>query len=491
MGQFEDVLKEAGNVGIVNRVPEDGNETFNYERQRIRLHTIASRLWLLGYLEDKIPHKQIPKRLDKIKQAVEEFQADAGLESDHWVGDKTWGALDQLVSFESDIDYEQWFDENGLVLTTVWRAMHRAFHLRLFTLGLLWRKPHPDSDLMSQRAFDFFNDVKRIFLMPKKNVPAGYDIGTARLLFDQDFLSETIAKRKNADGSGFLLDLPEVNKKESRVLAQRFITNCAKIELWLLGFDVDIDGKDDFGKGNRKLLKCSKTRKALTLYFQKFEGIKRRSEARKLSKQITPAFFKGVSEANSEGYEADQDDLSEEILKKFRREPKNFVSKAWTYIKEKGMRLLDGFKRIWRWIKKKSKQLFSFIQDNIFKAFFRYASKSYRILSEGITAVAKSIGIYIRGRMEVDGVVFGFSKDMDTVTFIPETATAETVLLASGKVLRQSKAFSVACRMVGFVFRLFKRAVAGVIGWAKLLYDLLRSFGTLKTLYRDFVSLAT
>jgi len=52
--QFNKIIDEARRNGIINSPPGSDEETYDLQSQRIRIQTIASRLWLLGYLQRKI-----------------------------------------------------------------------------------------------------------------------------------------------------------------------------------------------------------------------------------------------------------------------------------------------------------------------------------------------------------------------------------------------------------------------------------------------------
>ena len=58
LGQFENILDKANKKEKINNTPDNTTETYDIDSQRIRLQTIASRLWLLGYLPRKIAHKK-------------------------------------------------------------------------------------------------------------------------------------------------------------------------------------------------------------------------------------------------------------------------------------------------------------------------------------------------------------------------------------------------------------------------------------------------
>jgi len=481
IGQFEDILREAGNKGVINVPPNSDAETYNIESQRIRLQTIAERLYLLGYLRNKIKPNKIDKKLEEIREAVFVFQKDANLKKDHWVGNKTWYALDELVSFESEFTYDQWF-VNDSIKPEVQTAMHRAIQLRLWCLGLHSKQPRKKFDLLKKASLFKFGKILKIFLIKDKHFSPGFNFETIKILFDQDILTNAIVKRSSPNKKSFLLQLSDQNKEGDHKLANRYIVNSAKIELWLLGFKVDIDGKDDFIISNK-----SDLYKAIIDYYQQFENFDK-ATAKKLAVTITPDLFVGIGAANDIDDAFDLDDASEEIAKNISNPEQ--INKAWAYIKTKGMRLWDGLKRVWRWIKMTTKKVSLFIQNNVFKGFFRYTSKAYKIIKQGMKEVVKSIQIYLKGHMNTSEVQFYFSKDMDTTTYFSKDISSEDAELGLQKLLKQSKAFRLGCRMIGFLLGLIIKLATNFIGWTRLLFSLLKGYKELRLLYLDLKALA-
>ncbi len=125
LGQFDKILDEAKAKGIIHSSPKNERETYDVESQRIRIQTMASRLFLLGYLADKIEPENIEENLERIKSAVMEFQKEAGLKPDNWVGDITWHAMDEIVSFESDLSDDHWFQGQEINHASE-KAIHRG-----------------------------------------------------------------------------------------------------------------------------------------------------------------------------------------------------------------------------------------------------------------------------------------------------------------------------------------------------------------------------
>lgn len=482
LGQFENILDTANKKGIINNTPDNTAETYDIESQRIRLQTIASRLWLLGYLPRKISHKNIHRKIDNIKSAVVQFQKDANLKQDNWVGNKTWYALDELVSFESDFSFNKWFTDTG-INQEVSNAVHRAIQVRLWSLGLYRRRPNKDFQPLKKSDLKSFENILKIFLIKNDRFNADLNYDTLKVLFNQDVLTNAIVKRASKRKNSFLLKLPGKNKKNRRNLAHKFIVNCAKIELWLLGYEVKIDGKNDF-----ELSKESDLYIAISSYYQQF-GNHKKSEADKMAERITPKLFEGIGAANEIGDDYGTDDASEEIINEIKT--KSDIDNALNYIKDKGMRLWDGAKRLWRWIKKIGKRVVTFFKENVYRAFFRYTSKAYKIVKSGISTVVKSIKIYLNGELNVNNISYQFSKDMDTTILLQKDFKIEDALSGIKELTKQTEAFKVACRIVAYIFKVFKNIIKGFVGWAKLLYLLLKEYNELKKLYIDFKAIAS
>lgn len=487
IGQFENILHGVEQHGFVNSVPENETEAFNVENQKIRLQTIASRLYLLGYLRREFNPKRIHRKLDKIKEAVLAFQKDANLTQDNWVGDETWYALDELVSFESEFTEEKWFI-NGQIKPEVAHAMHRAIQLRLSCLGLFHTKPRPRSKLLSRKSLYKFGCILRMFYMRKKSFVPDFNQETLQTLFDQEALTYAITKRSKPTSGSFFLKLAADRKEDDRALSKIFMINCAKIELWLLGYDVKIDRKQDtsYSVGGDLW-------EAISQYYQHFEG-RSEAKAKKLAGKIRPVLFLGIGNALKSDYEYSASDASEEIAKEMITQDvaktTNNIQEAWSFIKEKGMRLWDGLKRVWRWIKKIGRKVISFLKNNLFKAFYRFISKAFKIVTKGIAAVIKSFAVYIKGGMVSNGMFFKFAKDMDSSIYISESISAEDAEIGSLKLIKQSTAFKIGCKIVGYLFYIFKNLSLGLLGWAKILFSLLKSYKELRILYIDFKLIA-
>jgi len=496
LGMFESIFETAKMNGVVSATPQSDEETYKVQSQQVRIQTVASRLWLLGYISEKIHPDTIGKNKEVIRNAVIQFQGDANLKQDHWVGNKTWYALDELVSYESHFSIANWFigDE---IIGNAFKAINRAAQLRLWSLGLIDERPSKEFIPIQLKDLSDFKKVLHLFSIDHDSNKIGLNRYSLELLFDQDVFSIAIGKSKYPNRDAFLYNVkavvnstPEIdNIPKLKELGRKFIVNCTRIELWLLGFDVTI-GAEVSNRLMRKMTtrKRGNLRRELTRYYQLF-GEKEIEMASSLSKRISPKFFIDIADANQIDTDKDMDDASEKISENVQSTKE--VSEAWNYIKTKGMRLFDGLKRVWRWIKKIGKKVTGFIKNNIFKAFFRYVSKAYKIVARGIKSIVEAFKIYFKGGLVSENLFFEFSKDMDTTVFLESNATPENIQLGIDKLKKQSKTFNLGCRIVGWLFKIFKELIKGYIGWAKLLFALIKSYKEIRILYQDFKAVAT
>jgi hypothetical protein len=352
----------------------------------------------------------------------------------------------------------------------------------LWSLGLFSKQPDKRFKPLSKKGLKAFESILTAFEIRPHNFFADFNYETISILFDQDLLTDAIIDRSSGNNGSFKLRI--LHHDSLKNLAKRYIVNCAKIELWLLGYNVKIDGKNDFESPEANNLSNEITR-----YFHHFEGISW-SEARKNSKQITPEFFVSITKANQiDHVSTTHQDVSEEVASHLKNDAD--IENAWSYLKTKGMRLWDGIKRIWRWIIKIGKKVVSFIKENIYKGFFRFVAKSYKILKTGIKVIVQSIGTFIKGEIKSPQFIANFSKDMDSTVFISSDISSENAESGIIAIVNQSKAFHISCRILSWVIKTFKNIVTGYYGWAKLLYTLLTSYKELKILYVDLKELTT
>jgi peptidoglycan hydrolase-like protein with peptidoglycan-binding domain len=492
LGDFDDILEGAHQEGVIDIAPVDKFSADNARAHEIRNRTIATRLWLLGYLQTKPGKDQSAEDIfsDTFKEAVKRFQQEAGLTVDGWVGDESWHALDALVSFESDIREEPWYKNNEPR-----SALERAVQLRLFSLGLFGSKPEPGFTGLPEGAMDEFRKINSMFKLTGRYLRDGADWDTVRALFDQDNIVEKLSEAgssNNGAKKSFTIFRPSnLKRKKANALANRFIINAAKVELWLLGFNVTIDGKDDYSISSRALHgRNKKLYGALSLYYRELRDMKRR-KAEKLAKSITPALFVSMQEVHRRARHMDgstmDEDYSLEIAESEDLNSDEKIETAWGAVRTRSVSLWDGIKRLWRWIVRGIKKIISFFKNNIFKAFFRYATKAYKIVKTAISSVVNSIEYMLKGVLKgssPETAVVWHDADFDQTVFVNRDADPEKLSALTRRQEIQTALFQLGTAILGFIFTTFKRIVTGMFGWARLLSSLVKNLKEIKPLYR-------
>ena len=188
-----------------------------------RIKTIRNRLANLGYLPKDSGRPFLDKSLE---QAIRWFQQEADLTVDGWVGEQTWTALQELVSFENPSNLQRWF-RGGKIKA----ALKRAIGLRLFVLGLMEYAPasHPVDPTSGMAAF---GRVWQILNLGPVTSRASISLEWVARLFDQDGLVDRLANAK----------VPTTLQERQSI--HGFVLNVAKIELWLAGYKVRPGGYD-------------------------------------------------------------------------------------------------------------------------------------------------------------------------------------------------------------------------------------------------------
>ena len=109
-------------------------------------------------------------------------------------------------------------------------------------LGFLPSKQASSDDKLNA-ALEKFVLTAKILGLYKTPISSQLTLDTIRVLFNQDGITEKLAQA----GKDFLTNKPDgVSKKEVRRTIPGFVTCCTKIELWLLGYDVPLDGKPTY-----------------------------------------------------------------------------------------------------------------------------------------------------------------------------------------------------------------------------------------------------
>ncbi len=464
----------------------------------VRLPVIARQLHLLGYLEDSMDGRSARRvaKSDRFRSAVGQFQAEAGLTVDHWVGRQTWEALSTLISFETKTQVNRWrrLDES------YYPAFRRAVQLRLYCYGLANKIPQQNFSAIPRANLDKAEAVLRLLnAFPIDQAPTKQQIYT--LLLDPDQLLSLVADSP----------LTTQGTRHEQPLLRRFLVNVAKIELWLLGLPSKIDSRDDYpvegfkratarirsgGRfGRTKVLRNAHLREALQEYWQRLQGYSRQDSSKRaqvLSGELFQSLRDPRVQPGVSGEPSTDDDYSAELIRTFesRGELARDVEESWRQGRSLGMRLWDGLKRLWRWVKRGIKTIIE-IGKNLYRTFFRFALKAYKIARTAFSALGQSLEQYLAGRLNMptgNTVVVGLSKDLDYLVVLPPDADSELLTAAANQVDRFSAAFYFASRLIGVFVDGLTKVVTGLAGWLRLLMSLVQSYRSLVPAYRELVA---
>jgi hypothetical protein len=521
-GDMELLLDEADRRGILDVPAQSARAARAGSANLVREGVIAERLWLLGYLRKQhwVASSTRPRHREAFLLAVSQFQHDAGLKADQWSGDKTWQTLQRLVTFESATHVDD-YCPGGVPCA----ALNRALRLRLWTLGLLADRPRPrkEHDRVPTTGLKRFWTLWQQFGDMPLDAPQPPQGELIALVFDQDRLLRNIAGLQvarvdpRAPPVFRRRQLPGEQGDESALRTAAFLSCVAKIELWLLGFQVDISdqrGYPVFGVATADIARHTTLRSALKEFWDRLGGdqgtddtrlsakearLRRHARAR-LREFVTPELFialhkpealgrltlSGPQGANqtSPAQAADYSlELSDEINTDAR------VRATWAAGKRLGMKLWDGMRRLWRWIKRGIRTLLR-IGENIVRGFFRYAMKAFEIGKLAVGSVLRATRQYLTGRLhDTPAVQVRIQKDGDLGIALRDTASPAESDAASRSLRYFGASFRLSCRILALLVRSLRMVVLGIFGWARLLWALVRAYRDIRPLYKALQAL--
>jgi len=467
-----DAVTQARHDNIISPLPkQEPSGSDDYAASRIR--TIRNRLFNLGYLgvDDKSALLD-----DAIKNGIRAFQNEAGLTQDAWVGEKTWSALQALVSFEDPTHLAGWFN-NGKANP----ALIRATHLRLFALGLMADKPRDINRPVIRaglgRFIEAINalgfDIEEISI---ENLMPDLHLDTLTLLFDEDDLIRRLGS------SNSLMPKQHAGLQSAHVL----LINIAKIELWLLGYDVDPRGfqHDDIAaaRNSTELNDRSHLFKAMKKFWVD-KGQPARSAMRSRS-YLSQSFRTFFSELYQDTMLDQADELpdSDELFQHFSND-KNFIQTVWDHVKTFGARLWDGVKRMWSWFKrviKSAARAAGEFMQGVSRIAYHYILKSYEAVQTVIKAVVHSIRFFTQPRLDISDrnrTVIFHDRDFDFKAAVHNDDTPEDIHAMAESLKLKSSIFKISCKIFSALLNVLKGVVQGVFtGWAALLMSLLKLY---------------
>ncbi|GGW81666.1 hypothetical protein [Alteromonas halophila] len=240
---------------------------------------ICRRLYLLQYLSshDFTTYQSLsragfsnPRALSdwlvQFNHSVKLLQQEAGLQTDQWIGSKTFKAMQQLFSFEEPTNLSLWY-KHGRSSTFLKRAIYVRMqftglipgnHVRFFEQGRTYQQGKYELGDTLQDGFILWRKVLQTWGMP----PAA---GTTNqyltaTLFDIDGLTRTLNARRSQIASTLqhtrldprwesytALPTGALTRQQIKQLALRVLVAHSRIEVWLQGYASALDNDPSDG----------------------------------------------------------------------------------------------------------------------------------------------------------------------------------------------------------------------------------------------------
>jgi hypothetical protein len=439
-----------------------GNREHNLRKMAVR-----ARLELLGYAPGPEGDSST------LRQAVLQFQQDAGLDVDGWVGKQTWEALDEFITLEPPLQLDLWYPVDGRPCP----ALVRATALRLGMLG--FELPVTDrEELLAEPLASFRRAARELGLPTGPEVPDRQVVG---LLFDDEFLFSVARKTlENPDGLGALnLDEPE-GTAASRIL-RRMVRN----ELWLQGYDVG---------SLRETTQVLPPRKGLA------DGLRAYWSHRELlpgetleqrSVRIDSRLFEALLEDHGApvgGKAEEHEQVSSFVaghLEEFRQAWERIIPCRPVFF------IWDGVKRGGRWLHQQISKLSTLAEVvgkgleytktfvwNMVRYVFQQGSKVFSTVRRAVAALIYGVQPFLDGGIRV-GQGAGLAEcqislDGSLGVFIGNEASDATTGALTARLVRMSQCLDASSRIFAEILRAELKLLRGPAGWMALLSQLVQ-----------------
>lgn len=436
----------------------DLDEDNNHASTKSFILAIRSRLVDLGYLGESKKNRSKASLDGHLKKAIRKFQKEAGLKRDAWVGPKTWNTLQQLVSFEDDQEPANWKD---LIADLSQPAITRAVYLRLYVLGFFdWKKKlntKTDTSLASNEsfksAFDNFLEVAHTLGLTEIRLVPKISLETLRVLFQQDEMVHALSRNPN-----FVRD--KKNKK--------FTDAVARIELWLLGFDVNV-GKPRILKPRQNSglpEKVSRLPQVLDDFWE-HQPDQSKPGTKIARRKVTPEFFNQLVALEEEDLRP-IDQVEKDLVSRISKFSKDERAQLNTKLKNVASSIWDGVKRVFRWIKRFIKSIVSTalnVIKNIARFIAKHACSVFGTVLKAIEILYRG-AVYLRNKVlpgsDAKKMVIYHDNDFDLGVFISLDAETETINRMILQIEQETFYFGAACKILGHLMAIFRRVVQSV-----------------------------
>lgn len=421
---LENRLADAAWEGVVRPLPTTARE---FERRSFgpgHLRVIRNRFYRLGYLaadseEDNIDYE--------LRTAIRQFQREAKLTVDGWVGMQTWQALQELFAFEPPTELRRWLEGDALT-----PALHRAAHLRLFTFGLLEGRSQASLAPVADGLAAWARVLQ--LLGADMSFPDEVELPMPLLgqLFDLDGLVQRVTSKREVIRACLANGVPA-----DRELLRRFLTCFVKIQLWLLGYeDVQPDGLPTPITRRRVISVVSS--QVRYHYSPLYRAIREFWNDQDLSRkhgtvpQILLRTISGLAAVNADERDAADERRAQakEMVATLEKTDED-LDKQWREM-SLGGRIWDGAKRLWRFlwglIRRAVSQIVKKFKQ-IIRAAYQAAADAFSLLHRGFRVFADTVDLLFS--REIPGsseeIAMYHDHDHDFKVFVSSTASAAHV----------------------------------------------------------------
>ncbi|MCP4567407.1 MAG: peptidoglycan-binding protein [FCB group bacterium] len=413
----EKIVAEAEEKRVLADLPTTENEFITTELLESRVRTIRTRLVLLGYLKEDNKKGKVDSEL---REAIEEFQIEAGLKVDRWVGIKTWTALCELVGFEDDTNLDRW-----LKGTDMNPALVRAARLRLISLNCLPSNIGKTFEEFSGGFQTFARAANVLRLADERIVATGSNERRLKLMLSTLFNLDDMVDRLGQGEEVVISSGTGQTYKNDLKIAEKFLISLTRIELWLLGYEVKPDSTP---------YQCppkgysGNTGKDYPLYhalvqFWSDAG-KSKDQSRKLACSLTGPFFAELKKVHDEA-DAEPEEISgDEIYSQIAKQEESVLKEVWDIFKSIGSRIWDGIKRVFRWIKalfKKGVEKAVNLARNLARLAYSCATDAFRIIKDIVKMLTHTVKFVVESTFsdsDANHLVFRHDTDFDYSVYV-------------------------------------------------------------------------
>lgn len=349
------------------------------------IRAIRARLIELGYLGEghKFANRHNPQTDRILIKKIKQFQYDAGITQDGWAGKLTWQVLECLVSFENqqspalwgtvwrnaasekrrslwqqsipENQYHVWLFKCGVLQN---KAVMRAVYCRLYTLGFFadWDKHriHTKTIINPSENTDFQNAIDQFCVFAKQlelvnNACSGLDMDLLNAMFEYDNIVARLG-----DNTHFA---PAFTAYPNTIEA------IARVELWLLGYDISPGKEQTIRRATRRFKKrtfisVSKTQLAVKQFYSDYPVVRlsdnendkiydERSDNRQPLNAALMAAFSALS-TSVDVTDSDNESLNASVSQLWQSKSKQNALRAQFNKLANG--IFDGLKRMVSWL---------------------------------------------------------------------------------------------------------------------------------------------